>query len=258
MVEPATGAPVVSIANLSKSFAGIEVLRDIDLVVHKGEVVSVLGSSGSGKSTMLRCINWLEVPDRGSVHIAGQRIGVNPQTGRKMSNKELASLRARTGMVFQGFNLWPHLSVIQNVMESPIYVKGMPKDQARAIAEALLEKVGLADKHDAYPFTLSGGQKQRVAIARALAMSPEVILFDEPTSALDPERVGEVLQVMKNLSSEGYTMIVVTHEMEFARAVSDQVVFLEKGLIIEKAAPDKFFGNPETERVRRFLSGIAG
>lgn len=253
MSEHNTGTPAVSIKKLSKSFGGIEVLRDIDLVVNKGEVVSVLGSSGSGKSTMLRCINWLEVPDRGTIHIAGQRIGISEQTGRKMTSKELATLRSRTGMVFQGFNLWPHLSVIQNVMESPIYVKGMPKDQARAIAVELLEKVGLSDKHDAFPFTLSGGQKQRVAIARALAMSPEVILFDEPTSALDPERVGEVLQVMKNLSSEGYTMIVVTHEMEFARAVSDQVVFLEKGLIIEKAPPAKFFSNPDTDRVRKFL-----
>ncbi|MET3716611.1 amino acid ABC transporter ATP-binding protein [Pseudomonas sp. PvP001] len=253
MSEPSIAIPAVSIRKLSKSFDGVEVLRDIDLVVNKGEVVSVLGSSGSGKSTMLRCINWLEEPDRGSIHIAGQRIGINEQTRRKMTSKELATLRARTGMVFQGFNLWPHLNVIQNVMESPIYVKRMPKDQARAIAVELLEKVGLADKHEAYPFTLSGGQKQRVAIARALAMSPEVILFDEPTSALDPERVGEVLQVMKNLSSEGYTMIVVTHEMEFARAVSDQVVFLDKGRIIEKAPPAKFFSNPDTERVRRFL-----
>lgn len=253
MSEPSIAIPAVSIRKLSKSFDGVEVLRDIDLVVNKGEVVSVLGSSGSGKSTMLRCINWLEEPDRGSIHIAGQRIGINEQTRRKMTSKELATLRARTGMVFQGFNLWPHLNVIQNVMESPIYVKRMPKDQARAIAVELLEKVGLADKHEAYPFTLSGGQKQRVAIARALAMSPEVILFDEPTSALDPERVGEVLQVMKNLSSEGYTMIVVTHEMEFARAVSDQVVFLDKGRIIEKAQPSKFFSNPDTERVRRFL-----
>ncbi|WP_454844545.1 amino acid ABC transporter ATP-binding protein [Pseudomonas veronii] len=249
----AADVPAVSIRRMSKSFGDIEVLRDIDLVVNKGEVVSVLGSSGSGKSTMLRCINWLEEPDRGTIHIAGQRIGVNEQAGRKMTSKELATLRARTGMVFQGFNLWPHLSVIQNVMEAPIYVKGMPREQARAIAVELLEKVGLADKHEAFPFTLSGGQKQRVAIARALAMSPEVILFDEPTSALDPERVGEVLMVMKNLSSEGYTMIVVTHEMEFARAVSDQVVFLEKGLIIEKAPPAKFFSNPETERVRKFL-----
>jgi len=245
--------PAVRIQNLSKSFSDIEVLRDIELTVNKGEVVSVLGSSGSGKSTMLRCINWLEEPDRGSIHIAGQRIGINEQAGRKMTNRELAAIRAKTGMVFQGFNLWPHLSVLQNVMEAPVQVKGMAKEQARAIAIELLEKVGMGDKRDSYPYTLSGGQKQRVAIARVLAMSPEVILFDEPTSALDPERVGEVLTVMKNLSAEGYTMIVVTHEMEFARAVSDQVVFLEKGKIIEKSAPEKFFSNPETERVRKFL-----
>jgi len=245
--------PAVRIQNLSKSFSDIEVLRDIELTVNKGEVVSVLGSSGSGKSTMLRCINWLEEPDRGSIHIAGQRIGINEQAGRKMTNRELAAIRAKTGMVFQGFNLWPHLSVLQNVMEAPVQVKGMAKEQARAIAVELLEKVGMGDKRDSYPYTLSGGQKQRVAIARVLAMSPEVILFDEPTSALDPERVGEVLTVMKNLSAEGYTMIVVTHEMEFARAVSDQVVFLEKGKIIEKSAPEKFFSNPETERVRKFL-----
>lgn len=244
--------PAVQIDNLSKSFDGVEVLRDISLTVNKGEVVSVLGSSGSGKSTLLRCINWLEEPDRGTIHIAGQRIGVDAQ-GKRMNNRDLAAIRARTGMVFQSFNLWPHLTVLQNVMEAPVQVKKMSKDEARAIAETLLEKVGMEHKADAYPYTLSGGQKQRVAIARALAMSPEVILFDEPTSALDPERVGEVLTVMKNLSSEGYTMIVVTHEMEFARAVSDQVVFLEKGLLIEKSAPEKFFTNPETERVRKFL-----
>lgn len=245
-------APAVQIDNLSKSFDGVEVLRDISLTVNKGEVVSVLGSSGSGKSTLLRCINWLEEPDRGSIHIAGQRIGVDTQ-GKRMNNRDLAAIRARTGMVFQSFNLWPHLNVLQNVMEAPIQVKKMRKDEARAIAQTLLEKVGMEQKAEAFPYTLSGGQKQRVAIARALAMSPEVILFDEPTSALDPERVGEVLTVMKNLSSEGYTMIVVTHEMEFARAVSDQVVFLEKGLLIEKSAPEKFFTNPETERVRKFL-----
>lgn len=245
--------PAVRIQNLSKSFSDIEVLRDIELTVNKGEVVSVLGSSGSGKSTMLRCINWLEEPDRGSIYIAGQRIGINEEAGRKMTNRELAAIRAKTGMVFQGFNLWPHLSVLQNVMEAPVQVKGIAKEQARAIAIELLEKVGMGDKRDSYPYTLSGGQKQRVAIARVLAMSPEVILFDEPTSALDPERVGEVLTVMKDLSAEGYTMIVVTHEMEFARAVSDQVVFLEKGKIIEKSAPEKFFSNPETERVRKFL-----
>ena len=242
----------VQINNLSKSFDGIEVLRDISLTVNKGEVVSVLGSSGSGKSTLLRCINWLEEPDRGTIYIAGQRIGIDTQ-GKRMKNRDLAAIRAKTGMVFQSFNLWPHLTVLQNVMEAPIQVKKAARDEARAAAQALLEKVGMEHKADAYPYTLSGGQKQRVAIARALAMNPEVMLFDEPTSALDPERVGEVLSVMKSLSSEGYTMIVVTHEMEFARAVSDQVVFLEKGLLIEKCAPEKFFTNPETERVRKFL-----
>ena len=242
----------VQINNLSKSFDGIEVLRDISLMVNKGEVVSVLGSSGSGKSTLLRCINWLEEPDRGTIYIAGQRIGIDTQ-GKRMKNRDLAAIRAKTGMVFQSFNLWPHLTVLQNVMEAPIQVKKAARDEARAAAQVLLEKVGMEHKADAYPYTLSGGQKQRVAIARALAMNPEVMLFDEPTSALDPERVGEVLSVMKSLSSEGYTMIVVTHEMEFARAVSDQVVFLEKGLLIEKCAPEKFFTNPETERVRKFL-----
>ncbi|MFF7707690.1 ATP-binding cassette domain-containing protein [Pseudomonas sp. NPDC007930] len=244
--------PAVRIERLSKSFDGVEVLRDIDLTVNKGEVVSVLGSSGSGKSTLLRCINWLEQPDRGSIHIAGERIGASA-SGQAMKARELAAIRARTGMVFQSFNLWPHLTVLQNVMEAPVQVKKTPKAQAREAAQALLEKVGMEHKADAYPFTLSGGQKQRVAIARALAMSPEVMLFDEPTSALDPERVGEVLAVMKNLSAEGYTMIVVTHEMEFARAVSDQVVFLEKGILIEKAPPEKFFTQPETDRVRKFL-----
>ncbi|SEN23930.1 polar amino acid transport system ATP-binding protein [Pseudomonas sp. ok272] len=242
----------VQISGLSKCFGGIEVLRGVNLTVSKGEVVSVLGSSGSGKSTMLRCINWLEVPDQGRIEIAGQRIGVN-DAGKAMGQRELAAIRAKTAMVFQGFNLWPHLTVLQNVMEAPMRVKGVHRAEALKQASELLEKVGMADKAQAYPFTLSGGQKQRVAIARALAMNPEVILFDEPTSALDPERVGEVLQVMKNLSAEGYTMIVVTHEMEFARAVSDQVVFLEKGEIIEQATPQKFFSNPDTDRVRKFL-----
>jgi len=245
--------PAVQVNRLCKSFSGYEVLRDIDLTVCKGEVVSILGSSGSGKSTMLRCINWLEEPDSGSIYIAGNRVGYNERANRPMKSKELAAIRSRTSMVFQNFNLWPHFNVLQNVMEAPVQVKGMKKDEARAMALALLEKVGLKQKAQAYPYTLSGGQKQRVAIARALAMSPEVILFDEPTSALDPERVGEVLQVMKNLSAEGYTMIVVTHEMDFARAVSNQVVFLDKGKIIERAAPEKFFTDPQTERVRKFL-----
>ena len=248
--------PAVDIRKLCKSFSGFEVLRDIDLTVAKGEVVSVLGSSGSGKSTMLRCVNWLEEPDSGSIFIAGERIGYNEQKKRRMTNREMTAIRARTAMVFQSFNLWPHLTVAENVAISPVQVKGMAKAEARELALRLLDKVGLREKASAYPFTLSGGQKQRVAIARALAMSPEVILFDEPTSALDPERVGEVLQVMRDLSGEGYTMIVVTHEMDFARAVSDQVVFLDKGLIIEKAPPEKFFTNPDSERVRKFLERV--
>lgn len=242
----------VHIKNLSKSFDGFEVLRDINLQVRKGEVVSILGSSGSGKSTMLRCVNWLEQPDRGEIRIGGQRIGVN-EDGTPMKAKDLQRMRGQTGMVFQSFNLWPHFTVLQNVMEVPVHVKGITKSKARTLAMDLLEKVGMHDKAHQYPHTLSGGQKQRVAIARVLAIEPEVILFDEPTSALDPERVGEVLNVMRDLSGEGYTMMVVTHEMDFARAVSDQVVFLEKGRIIEHCPPEKFFTNPDTERVRQFL-----
>ncbi|REC94765.1 amino acid ABC transporter ATP-binding protein [Kushneria indalinina] len=242
----------VSIHQLSKSFDDVEVLRDVSLEVAPGEVVTILGASGSGKSTLLRCINWLEQPDRGSIHIAGQRIGVD-DAGKRMNARALARVRAQTGMVFQSFNLWPHLNVLHNITEAPVHVMGKSKGEAQTHARELLDKVGLSDKAQAYPGTLSGGQKQRVAIARALAMQPEVMLFDEPTSALDPELVGEVLTVIKDLSAEGYTMVIVTHEMSFARAVSDQVVFLDKGLIIEKAAPATFFDTPSTQRVRDFL-----
>ncbi|GJL35761.1 Octopine permease ATP-binding protein P [Phytobacter ursingii] len=243
----------VSVKNLSKQFDNVEVLRDINLTVEKGTVVSILGSSGSGKSTLLRCMNWLEQPDRGEVRISGQRLGVDDASGKAMSHKDLSKIRERVGMVFQSFNLWPHLTVLQNVTEALIHVKGMKRDMADEIGRHQLEKVGMSHKTDVYPITLSGGQKQRVAIARSLAMSPEVILFDEPTSALDPELVNEVLGVMKNLAAEGYTMVVVTHEMDFARQVSDEVVFLEKGLLIEKASPEKFFTNPDSDRVRKFL-----
>lgn len=243
----------VSIKNVSKQFDNVEVLRDINLMVAKGSVVSILGSSGSGKSTLLRCMNWLEQPDSGEIHIGGQRLGIDEQTGKAMSHRQLSKIRERVGMVFQSFNLWPHLTVQQNVCAALRYVKGMKHDEAQAIALHQLEKVGMAHKADAWPVTLSGGQKQRIAIARSLAMSPEVILFDEPTSALDPERVNEVLGVMKALAAEGYTMVVVTHEMDFARQVSDQVVFLEKGLLIEQAPPEKFFHHPDSERVRQFL-----
>jgi len=244
---------VIRIKNLSKQFNGVEVLRDINLDIKKGEVVSILGSSGSGKSTLLRCMNYLEQPERGKIFVDNMRMGVNESTNKPMTHNQLAKMREKICMVFQNFNLWPHLTVLQNVMEALLHVKKMPKKQAKEIAAEQLEKVGMEDFLEQYPITLSGGQKQRVAIARSLAMSPDVLLFDEPTSALDPERVEEVLMVMKKLSQEGYTMVVVTHEMEFARMVSDQVVFLEKGKLIEKSAPEKFFTNPDAIRVRQFL-----
>ncbi|GEA49255.1 histidine/lysine/arginine/ornithine ABC transporter ATP-binding protein HisP [Vibrio inusitatus NBRC 102082] len=244
---------IVKVVNLSKQFDGVEVLRDINLTIKKGEVVSILGSSGSGKSTLLRCMNWLEQPERGTIHLGDERIGICPQTNKPLKYRDLAKMRERIGMVFQGFNLWPHLTVLKNVMEALLHVKKMPKAEAEAIAKMQLEKVGMSHKLDSYPSMLSGGQKQRVAIARALAMEPEVLLFDEPTSALDPELVDEVLLVMQKLSKEGYTMVVVTHEMEFARNVSSQVVFLEKGILIEKNSPEKFFTNPDSSRVRQFL-----
>ncbi|MEZ9366137.1 MULTISPECIES: amino acid ABC transporter ATP-binding protein [Vibrio] len=244
---------IIKVENLSKQFDGIEVLRDINLNINKGDVVSILGSSGSGKSTLLRCMNWLEQPERGTIFMGDERIGINSETGKPLKYKELAKLRERLGMVFQSFNLWPHLTVLQNVMEALVHVKKIAKSDAEEMARKQLDKVGMSHKLENYPSMLSGGQKQRVAIARALAMEPDVLLFDEPTSALDPELVEEVLLVMKKLSQEGYTMVVVTHEMEFARQVSDQVVFLEKGILIEKSNPEKFFTNPDSSRVRQFL-----
>lgn len=244
---------IISVENLSKQFDGIEVLRDINLTIKKGDVVSILGSSGSGKSTLLRCMNWLEQPERGTIFMGDERIGINSETGKPLKYRELAKLRERLGMVFQSFNLWPHLTVLQNVMEALVHVKKIAKSDAEEMARKQLDKVGMSHKLESYPSMLSGGQKQRVAIARALAMEPDVLLFDEPTSALDPELVEEVLLVMKKLSQEGYTMVVVTHEMEFARQVSDQVVFLEKGILIEKSNPEKFFTNPDSPRVRQFL-----
>lgn len=254
-----TSAPpfAVEVRNVSKSFAGIEVLRDVSLQVAHGQTVSVLGPSGSGKSTLLRCINWLEEPDSGEIFIAGVRIGVRAGGKMHMPDRDLARMRARIGMVFQSFNLWPHLSVIDNVTEAPIHVLGMAREEAIARAEQLLEKVGIGDKRDAYPYVLSGGQKQRVGIARALAMNPEVILFDEPTSALDPELVGEVLAAMRALAEEGMTMVVVTHEMAFAREVSDEIVFIDQGSVVERQAPDAFFDRPQTARARQFLSRYA-
>jgi polar amino acid transport system ATP-binding protein len=245
--------PVLHVDDISKSFDGVEVVRNVSLQIHSGETISILGPSGSGKSTLLRCINWLEKPDRGDVYLAGKRVG-RKEDGQLMSDRELASVRAQMGMVFQSFNLWPHFTVLQNVTEAPVHVLGMSKDDAVARAEQLLEKVGLEAKRDAYPYSLSGGQKQRVAIARALAMSPTVMLFDEPTSALDPELVGEVLSVMRNLAAEGMTMVVVTHEMSFARDVCQEVVFMNDGQVVERSTPEKFFSNPQTDRAQRFLA----
>ncbi len=247
--------PAVELRGLVKQFGDHEVLAGIDLAVMPGETVCIVGPSGSGKSTLLRCINWLERPDRGSVFLHGTRVGYRrAEAGNVlMSDRELAMLRTRVGMVFQHFNLWPHMTALGNVIESPIHVLGRPRPEAVAEGERLLEKVGLADKRDVYPAFLSGGQMQRVAIARALAMRPEVLLFDEATSALDPELVGEVLAVMRDLARDGLTMIVVTHEMKFAREAASRVVFLDKGRIVEVATAKAFFESPATERARQFL-----
>ncbi|SDV48844.1 amino acid ABC transporter ATP-binding protein [Chitinasiproducens palmae] len=245
---------VLQLNGISKSFGENRVLRDVSLTVHKGETVCLLGPSGCGKSTLLRCVNWLEVPDAGTVYVSGQRMGVREGSAHKTNDAELARSRARIGMVFQHFALWPHLTVLQNVMEAPIHVLKRPRDAVRAEAEALLERVGLAAKMDAFPSRLSGGQKQRVGIARALAMQPDILLFDEPTSALDPMLVGEVLNVMRALAQDGATMVIVTHEMAFARQVASRVVFMDGGQVIESGPPAQFFGAPQTPRAQQFLA----
>ncbi|MGI4814425.1 MAG: amino acid ABC transporter ATP-binding protein [Janthinobacterium lividum] len=246
------GRPVLSIAALSKSFGALEVLKNLSLSVAAGETICVLGPSGSGKSTLLRCINWLERPDQGRILLNGEQIGIS-NGGVVMNDRELARIRTSIGMVFQHFALWPHLTVLQNVMEAPIHVQRRPKDEVRKEAEAFLRRVGMYDKRDAFPARLSGGQKQRVGIARALAMQPELLLFDEPTSALDPELVGEVLSVMRDLARDGMTMVVVTHEMAFAKEAATRIAFMDQGSIIESAAPEVFFSAPSTERARQFL-----
>ena len=244
---------VLAVRGLGKDFAGHCVLDGVDLNVGRGETVCVLGPSGSGKSTLLRCMNWLEQPDRGSVHLAGERVGLRAGGNVPMGDAELARLRARIGMVFQHFALWPHMTVLQNITEAPLHVQRRPRAEVLAEADVLLRKVSLSDKASAYPARLSGGQKQRVGIARALMMRPEVLLFDEPTSALDPELVGEVLAVMQDLAREGMTMVVVTHEMSFARDAATRVVFMDRGRVVETAAPETFFTMPQTERARQFL-----
>ena len=245
---------LVRVEELVKTFKGNKVLSGINLEVKKGETVCVLGPSGSGKSTLLRCLNWLEVPDGGRIFLNDQRVGVRADGRRNMSDAELARMRARMGMVFQSFALWPHLTVLQNIMAAPLHVQQRPKEFVREEALLLLEKVGLYEKRDHYPSRLSGGQKQRVGIARALAIKPELLLFDEPTSALDPELVGEVLRVMKTLAEDGQTMIVVTHEMAFARDVASRVAFIDRGVDAELAPPDAFFNRPQTDRAQQFLA----
>lgn len=244
--------PLLSVQSLRKSYGKLRVLDDISFTVAPGETVCLLGPSGSGKSTLLRCINWLERPDSGRILIDSQPIGVT-SGGVVMNDQQLAQVRTRIGMVFQQFALWPHLTVLQNVMEAPVHVQRRPKAEVRAEAEALLQRVGLFDKRDVFPARLSGGQKQRVGIARALAMKPALMLFDEPTSALDPELVGEVLAVMRDLSAEGMTMLVVTHEMAFAREAAHRVVFMDHGVVVETGTPETFFEAPSTERGRQFL-----
>ena len=248
---------VLDVVGLSKRFGDLEVLRDISFQVQKGETVCVLGPSGSGKSTLLRCINWLERPDAGQVYLNGKEIGISGG-GIVMGDRELSKIRTHIGMVFQHFALWPHLTVLQNLMEAPIQVQKRPKPEVREEALALLAKVGLSDKRDVFPAKLSGGQKQRVGIARALAMKPDLLLFDEPTSALDPELVGEVLVVMRELAREGMTMVVVTHEMGFAREAATRVLFLDHGRVVETGSPEQFFSNPETDRARQFIQRYAG
>ncbi|MBD3780942.1 MULTISPECIES: amino acid ABC transporter ATP-binding protein [unclassified Cellulomonas] len=249
---------LVQVRELRKRFGSHEVLRGVDLDVRAGEVLCLIGASGSGKSTLLRCINHLERPDAGRVVVDGRLIGMEERGGRlhELSPKAVHAQRADIGMVFQHFNLFPHLTVLQNVIEAPMRVRRYSRDAAVSTAMDLLTRVGMAEKADAYPRSLSGGQQQRVAIARGLAMRPGLMLFDEPTSALDPELVGEVLDVMRGLAADGMTMIVVTHEMAFAREVASQVAFMADGLVVEQGAPAQVLGAPAHERTRSFLSKV--
>jgi cystine transport system ATP-binding protein len=245
-----TDVPVLTVTGLSKAFGDHVVLRSIDLEVDRGRVVALIGPSGSGKTTVLRSLNGLETPDGGRITVGGE---VEVDFGGPVSRREVGVLRDRSAMVFQQYNLFPHMTVLQNVIEGPVQVRRRERAEAVAEAERLLARVGLAEKRDAYPSQLSGGQQQRVGIVRALAMHPQVLLFDEPTSALDPELVGEVLAVIKELSDEGWTMVIVTHELSFAREVADEVVFIDQGVVVEHGAPAQVLGDPQQERTRSFV-----
>lgn len=244
--------------DVHKSFGELSVLRGVSMAAHEGDVLSIIGASGSGKSTLLRCINLLEQPDAGEIRVGGEPIRFTMRKGHRVPEdmKQVERLRSRLGMVFQSFNLWSHMNVLQNVTEVPVHVLGVSKGEARERAEHYLQRVGLWEKRDQYPAFLSGGQQQRAAIARALAIEPRVMLFDEPTSALDPELVGEVLKVIHDLANEGRTMILVTHEMKFARDVSTQVIFLHQGQVEERGSPKQVFYEPVSERCRAFVSSI--
>ncbi|MCX7570656.1 amino acid ABC transporter ATP-binding protein [Tumebacillus sp. DT12] len=247
---------MIQLHNLHKRFHDLHVLRGIDLSVEEGTTTVIIGPSGSGKTTLLRCLNLLEVPSEGTLELAGHRLDF--RSGQKLRQTDVIALRQQTGMVFQSYNLFPHMTALQNVMEGQITVQKRSKDAAQDKALKLLDKVGLRERADMYPHQLSGGQQQRVGIARAMAMDPKVLLFDEPTSALDPELVGEVLKVMKELADDGMTMVVVTHEMAFARDAADRVVFIDQGVIVEQGPPGDLFERPQQERTRQFLNRLGG
>lgn len=256
MVRETPGHPLVSVSGLAKSFGDHRVLTSIDFEVHAGSVTVLIGPSGSGKTTVLRSLNTLETPDRGVVRIDDVEVDFGGSGPKPVDRKRLAALRSQSGMVFQAHNLFPHMTVLQNVIEGPTVVQRRPRGEVVAEARRLLGLVGLSEKADQYPYQLSGGQQQRVGIARALALRPKLLLFDEPTSALDPELVGEVLHVMKDLASQGWTMVVVTHEIRFAQQVADQVLFLDGGVIVERGTPAEVLTRPRTERARQFLHRI--
>jgi octopine/nopaline transport system ATP-binding protein len=257
MAADANGSPeAIRVDNLHKSFGAHHVLKGVSLTAREGDVVAIIGGSGSGKSTMLRCINFLETPSSGEITIGGEAVAMRPD-GAPANRKQIERLRQSLGMVFQSFNLWTHRTVLENLIEVPVHVLKCPKDEAIARARKLLARVGLDEKEGAYPAFMSGGQQQRAAIARALCMEPRAMLFDEPTSALDPELVGEVLQVIRALADEGRTMILVTHEMKFAREVASHVIYLHNGLIEEQGPPDQLFGAPKSDRLKQFLKSVA-